>query len=217
MSAIRVLSLAQWTSTVWTFLLASLKRTGQSPLAQNEADIIARARNMDPDAWDIIFNRYYPEIFSYLRYRTNSLEDAEDLAAMVFERAVRHIGSYKETGRGMGAWLQRIASNLVVDYYRRRSVKARVSEPLPPNLVDTHPSPLEHALRRDTVEDIHKALAELPDSQRDVLIYRFLLGYNLEETAQIMDKSVNAIKALQHRALKRLRQVWKREIDDDAE
>lgn len=200
----------------WTLALFAV-RPSHDPAAVpgGETDLVARAQNMDPEAWDIIFNRYYPEIFAYLRYRTASLEDAEDLAATVFERAVRHIRSYRETGRGLGAWLQRIASNLVVDYYRRRSVPGRTAEPLPPRLEDTSISPLEHALRVDTAEEVRRTLEQLPDSQRDVIIYRFLLGYNLAETAAIMDKSVNAIKALQHRALQRLREIWEQRPSDD--
>ncbi len=217
MGTSHTLRLKQWATTWWAYLLASLGREQEVTSSRGEADLIARARKLDPEAWDIIFNRYYPEIFAYLRYRTSSLEDAEDLAAMVFERAVRHIRTYKETGRGLGAWLQRIASNLVVDYYRRRSVKGRTTDPLPIHLVDPQPSPLEHALRQDTIEEVHNALSALPESQRDVLIYRFLLGYNLEETAHIMDKSVNAIKALQHRALKRLREVWKHRSEHGTE
>ncbi len=196
-------------------LLAARDSQRQAAPASREADLVARAQNMDPEAWDIIFNRYYPEIFAYLRYRAASVEDAEDLAATVFERAVRHIRSYRETGRGLGAWLQRIASNLVVDYYRRRSVPGRTAEPLPPKVEDTSISPLEHALRVDTAEEVHRALQRLPDSQRDVLIYRFLIGYDLAETAQIMGKSVNAIKALQHRALRRLREIWEQRPPDD--
>ncbi len=181
------------------------RATGNALLSPEE--LAERVRNRDPEAWDYVFNRYYPEIYAYLRYRTASEEDAEDLAATVFERAVRNIHTYKETGRGLGAWLQRIASNLVVDYYRRRGVPGRQTEPLPPKLEDFSPSPLEHALRMDTVEDVRKALEQLPESQRDVIIYRFLLGYNLAETANIMGKKVNAIKALQHRALQNLKKI----------
>ena len=200
----------------WTLLRFAAHPPGDvRARPQGEADLVARAQNMDPEAWDIIFNRYYPDIFAYLRYRTASQEDAEDLAAMVFERAVRHIHSYRETGKGIGAWLQRIASNLVVDYYRRRSVPGRKTEPLPPKLEDPHISPLEHALRVDTAEEVRQVLEHLPASQRDVLIYRFLLGYNLAETAEIMGKSVNAIKALQHRALQRLREVWQQRTPDE--
>ncbi len=180
-------------------------RATGSPLSPEE--LIERVRNRDPEAWDYVFNRYYPEIYAYLRYRTASEEDAEDLAATVFERAVRSIHTYKETGRGLGPWLQRIASNLVVDYYRRRGVPGRQTEALSPKLADRSPSPLEYALQMDTVEDVRKALARLPENQRNVLIYRFLLGYSLAETADIMGKNVNAIKALQHRALQNLKKI----------
>jgi len=204
--------LARLHAPPWWELIRILfaRSTSQDPQDLSHAEALAeRARRLDPDAWDEIFNRYYPEIYAYLRYRVPTPEDAEDLAAMVFERAVKHIRSYQEKGKGLGAWLQRIASNLVVDYYRRRKVPGRQADPLPPTLEDTRPSPLEHALQMDTVEAVHRALAQLPDSQRDVLIYRFLLGYSLAETAAILGKNVNAIKALQHRAVEHLRKVWK--------
>lgn len=193
---------------LWALFVGAPPRSSSAAAAGAE-DLVRRAKKMDPEAWDEIFNRYYPEIYAYLRYRVPTPEDAEDLAATVFERAVRHIRTYKETGKGIGAWLQRIATNLVADYYRRQKVPGRQADPLPLSLEDTEPSPLEHALRVDTVEDVHRALEQLPEAQRDVLIYRFLLGYSLAETAAILGKNVNAVKALQHRAVERLRRVWK--------
>jgi len=192
-------------------LAAQARRKEKQPVA-HEAELIKRAKNNDPDAWDDIFNRYYPEIYAYTRYRAATTEDAEDLAAAVFERAVRHIHTYKTTGKGLGAWLQRIASNLVIDYYRRQSVPGRKTDELPPSLVDEQTSPLEHAIQADSVTALHDKLQQLPPAQQDVLVLRFLLGYNLKETAEIMGKKANAIKALQHRALERLRIVWYREV-----
>jgi len=193
----------------WWFARRS-PAAGASSRREDQAELVARAKRLDPEAWDIIFNRYYPEIYAYLRYRTASPEDAEDLAATVFERAVRHIHAYKEMGRGLGAWLQRIASNLVVDYYRRRSVPSRQGGELSPSLADDGISPLEHALQMDTVDQVHRVLSQLNDAQREVLILRFLMGYSLAETAEIMGKNVNAIKALQHRALQRFKELWQK-------
>ena len=182
--------------------------TRLASLVEDEKELIERAKRLDPEAWDVIFNRYYPEIYAYLRYRTATPEDAEDLAATVFERAVKHIGSYRYRGQSLGAWLQRIASNLVTDYYRRRRLPTRRPEELPLHMHAEDPSPVEHVLQQDVVEQVHHVLQRLPEHQRDVLILRFLLGYSLEETASIMGKNVNAIKALQHRALKNFRQAW---------
>jgi len=186
----------------------SASKPSQQRQSGSEADVVARARRMDPEAWDVIFNRYYPEIYAYLRYRTRSPEDAEDLAATVFERAVRHIEKYKEMGRGLGAWLQRIASNLVIDYYRRRSVPVRQAEPLSPRLADRQPSPAEQAMRADQV---HRALSMLNDAQQEVLVLRFLLGYSVADTAHIMGRSEEAVKALQYRALRYIREAWQEE------
>ena len=188
------------------FYLVTDQREVSARAVQEE--LIQRAKQGDPEAWDTIFNRYYPEIYAYFRYRTASEEDAEDLAATVFERAVRHIRSYKEQGRGLGAWLQRIASNLLVDYYRRRNVNTRRTEPLSPTLADDGMSPVEHALRQDMADQVREMLKHLTEEQREVIVLRFLLGYSLAETAKVMNRKVNAVKALQHRALQRLRTVW---------
>ncbi len=192
---------------LWAYATRAQPTRLTSPV-EDEEDLIERAKRFDPEAWDVIFNRYYPEIYAYLRYRTATPEDAEDLAATVFERAVTHIHSYRYRGQNLGAWLQRIATNLVTDYYRRRRLPTRRPEELPQHVHAEDTSPIEHVLRQDTVDQVHQALQRLPDRQRDVLILRFLLGYSLEETATIMGTNVNAVKALQHRALKKFRQAW---------
>ncbi len=199
----------------WTWRVQPREQT-DAPSSDDEADLIARAKRLDPDAWDVIFNRYYPEIYAYVRYRTATPEDAEDLAATVFERAVAHIHKFRYQGQSLGAWLQRIAVNLVADYHRRRRLPVRRPEELPPHLADDRLSPVEHVLRQDQAEHVHRVLQRLPESQRDVLILRFLLGYSLAETAAILGKNVNAVKALQHRALQRFRQVWEAEVNENA-
>ncbi len=210
-------TILMWVSRWADCLSIPFRRTGQQSQADglavaNEASLIKRARHGDPDAWDSIFNRYYPEIYAYMRYRAATIEDAEDLAATVFERAVQHIRTYKPTGSGLGAWLQRIASNLVVDYYRRRDVPIRKTDALPPYLVDKGTLPLDHVIQADTAKMIQDTLQRLPAAQQEVLVLRFLRGYSIKETASIMGKKTNAIKALQHRALDHMRVVWHREV-----
>jgi len=206
-----VLGLALNIRHAFSTFLHLITGSGVAAARASEHELVHRARQGEPEAWDILFNRYYPQIYAYFRYRTATEEDAEDLAATVFERAVRHIRTYKETGQGLGAWLQRIASNLLVDYYRRRSVHTRQTEPLSPTLADGGRSPEEHALRIDTTERVRKALSRLTEEQREVIVLRFLLGYSLAETAKITGRKVNAIKALQHRGLQRLRALWDNE------
>jgi RNA polymerase sigma-70 factor (ECF subfamily) len=106
------------------------------------------------------------------------------------------------------AWLFRIASNLVIDHYRRsaRQKKALLKEEFQASLQPTRDESedlfLQHELR--------KALGELTEEQQQVITLKFMEGYDNSEIADMLDKSVGAVKALQFRALASLRKILKR-------
>jgi RNA polymerase sigma-70 factor (ECF subfamily) len=113
------------------------------------------------------------------------------------------MAAYQERGKPFVAWLYRIAHARVVDYYRqtsRRPVESDIeAEPIPVG-ADMDRS----LLRRQAARVLREAIARLTDEQQQVIVLRFIEGHSLETTAQIMGKNANAIKALQHRALRAL-------------
>ena len=84
-----------------------------------EADLIARARDKDPEAWDILYSTHYRAIYRYAYLRVSNVHTAEDLAADVFLQTVRSIGRYRYRGIAFRAWLYRITHNLTADHCRR--------------------------------------------------------------------------------------------------
>ncbi|MEK7276805.1 MAG: sigma-70 family RNA polymerase sigma factor, partial [Chloroflexota bacterium] len=99
-------------------------------------------------------------------------------------------------------WLFRIARGKLIDHYRR-SARRPVAD-LTDSLPADEPDPGDSVQTNETWRELQAALAKLTDEQRDVIQFRFIEDWSLEETARVMNKSVNAIKALQHRALNTL-------------
>jgi RNA polymerase sigma-70 factor (ECF subfamily) len=169
----------------------------------DEGRLIERARQGDADAFARLYRANVQAIYRYIYHRVNDTHLAEDLTGDVFVRALKGMAAYQERGKPFVAWLYRIAHARVVDYYRqtsRRPVESDIeAEPIPVG-ADMDRS----LLRRQAARVLREAIARLTDEQQQVIVLRFIEGHSLETTAQIMGKNANAIKALQHRALRAL-------------
>jgi RNA polymerase sigma-70 factor (ECF subfamily) len=175
--------------------------------------LLHRAKQLDPDAWSAIYSQYYPRVYAFLMARVRDSMLAEDLAADVFVNALRAIASYEERGLTLAAWLYRIAHNRLIDHYRRAGM--RVGDSL--DEIDDEGSP--HQVAHDAVDtesheriDLQQAMERLSAEQQQVIHLRFNEGMTSDQVAQIMRKSEGAVKILQHRALKALKQLLGRDM-----
>ena len=169
---------------------------------------IERARDLDSDAWDRLYDFAYPQVYRYVSTKLNSVADAEDVSAEVFVGALQSIASLRATDEtNFLAWLFQIARHKVADQLRRRY--RRRTEPLDPEaeISDPGPSPEENALRQDDALRLRLALEELSHEQREVIVMKFALGYDNARTAAILGKSTGAINQLQHRAFHALARI----------
>ena len=160
-----------------------------------------------------LYDRHYTRIFRYLWSRLRDPQIAEDLTGEVFTRMVRDLPKYRSRGVPFQAWLYRIAHNLAVDHHRasrrHESVPLYYAEGL---------NAQEHDLtaeveRKLTVERVAAALEILDPVQQEVVVLRFLVGLSLREVAVALDRTVAAIKSLQHRALGTLHRLLSRSDD----
>jgi len=174
-----------------------------------EQSLLQRAQQGDADAFAALYREHVQAIFRYIAHRVNNAQLAEDLTGDVFTRALEGLPTYTDRGKPFVAWLYRIAHARVVDHYRRterRPVESDVErEPLPVT-IDMD----EGLLLRQAAKALRAAIAELTDEQQQVVILRFVEGHKLETVAHLMGKNANAIKALQHRALRSLASRLKR-------
>ncbi|MGH2523987.1 MAG: sigma-70 family RNA polymerase sigma factor [Anaerolineales bacterium] len=167
-----------------------------------ERRLIQRAQQGDPEAVAELYYRHAPAVFRYVYFRMNDSAAAEDLTGEVFVRMMEALRHYTERGTPFAAWLFRIARARVVDY--QRGTARRPTVQLSELIVDHVPGPEAQVADQLEAHYLVKALTTLTDEQRGVIQLRFVEGYNLEDTAQLLRKSTGAIKALQHRALQNL-------------
>jgi RNA polymerase sigma-70 factor, ECF subfamily len=173
-------------------------------LLTNEDGLLARARAFDQRALAEIHNKYYPELYRYLWYRTNDSIVADDLASEVFMRLLNVLQSGRppESIRG---WIFGVAAHVVADHYRSKGRRPQVelSEELPS--VDSNLDDKVNASMMNAT--VRNAMQGLTEEQQTVLALRFGDGWSVAETASVMKKSATAVKQLQFRALSALRRL----------
>lgn len=156
-------------------------------------------KNLSSQAIGAIYDTYYPDVYRFVRYRLNDETAAEDIASEVFVRLLESSQRGRAPDTNIKAWLLGTASHIVSDHFRRKY--RRPTEELTDNMLDPLALPIDELDRREQASSVHNALSQLTNEQQDVLSLRFGNGYSLEETAAAMKKNINAVKALQFRAL----------------
>ncbi len=172
----------------------------------DEQSALNGLQKLDSQAIAAIYDQYFAEVYRYVRYRIDDDATAEDIASDVFMRLLEASQKRQGPQSSLKGWLIATASNAVNDHLRRHY--RRPLQPLFDQLPDETSAALHDELdRREQHRAVRSAYAQLTEEQQHVLALRFGQGYSLEETAQAMKKNVNAIKALQFRALSALQRL----------
>lgn len=171
-----------------------------------EWDLIEAAQSGDRDAFGQLYTRYAGGVCRFVASRTGDPGLAQDLTSETFLRAWRRIDSVSYQGRDAGAWFTTIARNLVADHLKssRHKLEHTTAE-LPEHTAGPDRGPEQVALQKDTAAELRRHVAALPPAQRECLARRFGQECSVPETASVMGRNVEAVKALQHRAIKGLR------------
>ncbi len=173
-----------------------------SPLSMSNYDerrALEGLQKLDSQAISTVYDQYYPEVFRYVYYRLGDQAVAEDIASDVFVRLLEAVQNRRGPQSNIKGWLISTASHVVTDHLRQRY--RRPVEAISETHMDHQPGPpIEFDLREQN-RSVQQAYAQLTPEQQHVLALRFGEGYSLEETAAHMKKNVNAVKALQFRAL----------------
>lgn len=178
--------------------------TEEAPPGSSEAALLQRIRQWDTVALGQVYDDYYDRIYRYIYCYLGRADAAEDVAANVFTRLLIAVRNGNSPRSNLGAWLYRVAHNLVVDTFRRKPVEdLEVAEWL-----DSGEPDLTHTVEQNLqLERVRTALQQLTATQQQVIVCKFLEGMDSREVAQILGKSEGAVDALQHRALLALRKA----------
>lgn len=181
------------------------------PSGMEQTDLVILAQRGHADAIGALYDQHYTALFRYLFSRLGERQTAEDLTGDVFMRMLTALPHYQPSQTPFRAWLYRIARNRLIDHYRKEGSHA----PVPLLEAEDYQDYMEDlgslADQKMTTERVLAALSKLEATQREVVALRFLSGLSLQEVAETLEKSENAVKALQHRGLAALRRALAQE------
>ncbi|HUV88221.1 MAG TPA: sigma-70 family RNA polymerase sigma factor [Anaerolineae bacterium] len=173
---------------------------------QTSDSLLKCIRQWDENALTKVYDQYAPAIYRYAYRLTGHAQTAQEIVSDTFYRLLLALKNGGGPEQHLSAWLYRVAHNLIVDFYRRQPEQDQVTldEALHVAVSDMHE---ERILRREEAERVRHALWLLTPLQQQIITLRFLEGLTNEEVAQCVERTVGAVKALQHRALDSLRRV----------
>ncbi len=170
---------------------------------KQEQDLIRAAQKGDRNAVGALYDAYADKIYRYLFFRVDDRATAEDLTAEVFLNFVEAVRTYEIGETPLIAWLYRVAHARLVDHYRKQNRAAKESS-LDDLIVGVEDDTDAQLMSSHRQEKVRIAMDTLTAEQKQVIIFRFIEGYNLQKTADLMGKTIGAIKVMQYRALQSL-------------
>ena len=177
--------------------------------AENAAEsaLVARCRQGDAAAFEDVYRRHAPRVFSLACRMTGSRADGEDLLQEIFLQAHRKLGSFKGDS-AVGTWLYRLALNHCLDYVRSRQAKMnKLTETL-----DAKAS-FEPKARRDTPIarlDLERAVERLPEGCREAFVLHDVEGFDHKEVGELLGIAEGTSKSQVFKARMKLRAILKK-------
>jgi RNA polymerase sigma-70 factor (ECF subfamily) len=182
----------------------------REPVEEQHSEVwqlVSRAQQGDGEAFGQLYDRYVDSVYRFIYFRVNDRALAEDFTSETFLRALRRIGTITYQGRDIGAWFVTIARNIVFDHMKSARHRLEVTTADTFEGDDRAPSPEAAVIESLTNERLMAAVRQLGDEQRECVLLRFIQGFSVSETAAVMGKNDGAIKALQHRAVRKLAEL----------
>jgi RNA polymerase sigma-70 factor (ECF subfamily) len=166
-------------------------------------ELVAAAKAGDAEAFGRLFDHFHEPVHRYVAARVRRPSDAEDLAQLVFVKALEALPRYEARGVPFGGWLFRLARNVVIDHVRTRREHA------PLDLIVERSSgtdgPDELAVLRQEMDHVAVALRRLTPEQREAIELRFFAGLSAKEAAVAMGRQEGTVRGLQFRAIAAIR------------
>lgn len=169
-------------------------------------ELVHKAQEGGKESFGRLYDLFLDPIYRFFYFRLSSEREAEDLTSDTFFRALKSINVYKkQKSMPFSAWLFRIAKNILIDHYRKKTPTEELLE-----------SYMDESLSADSKKEgdnsinrqrILVALKELPEMQSQSIILRYFSDRKNSEIASILDKSETAVRILQSRGIKRLKEI----------
>jgi len=178
--------------------------------AQEDHQLMRSVRNGDVAKLAVLYTRHQRPLFNFFLRLSSSRPVAEDLVHDVFTRILKYRTTYGEHEL-FTPWMYRIARNTHIEYTRRRRLEIVPADP--DNLrepASSDPGPAANAEYEQNIALLRRALAQLPEDKREILVLSRFQNLRYEEIAGILDCEVGAVKVRVFRAVRQLEQIYNR-------
>ena len=172
---------------------------------KKEADerLLIEAAQKDPSRFAELYENNFARVYAYVVRRVGNRTETEDLTSEVFHQALANLKRFEWRGIPFSAWLFRIAANLISDRWQRSGREQIADDPRQIESAQASPAEIEEVERKAT---LFRLVESLPAEQRRVVVLRFVEQKSIKEVARETRKSEGAVKQLQFRALRSLRE-----------
>jgi len=170
-----------------------------------EEELIKKAQDGEAGAFGEIYDIYLPKIYRFVFIKVSRKEDAEDLSHQVFLSAWQNIQSFHFQGFPFSSWLYKIAWNAVIDHYRTKKPEESIELIAEDAISESSDFTKEIDINFE-IGLVKKAILQLEEDQQNVIVMKFVNELSNKEIAGILGKSEGAVRVIQHRALKQLKE-----------
>ncbi|OGG41319.1 MAG: hypothetical protein A3D64_03205 [Candidatus Wildermuthbacteria bacterium RIFCSPHIGHO2_02_FULL_49_9] len=179
-----------------------------------EEELVQKAKKGDAQAFGKLYDLHMPAIYRFALVKVSNKTDAEDITHQVFLKAWKHIEEYKFQGFPFTSWLYRIAQNAIIDFYRTSRTHQDI-DALPEIALSSHLGLDDRVDKAVQVQLVMSAISRLDETGQNVLLMKFVNELSNKEIAEALEKSEGAIRVIQHRALKQLKQLFEHHGTDE--
>jgi RNA polymerase sigma-70 factor, ECF subfamily len=175
--------------------------------------LVRLSRSGDRRAFSELVDMYKDKIY-YLAYRMlNNVQESEDVVQETFLRVFKNLDRYDEKQK-FSTWIYRIATNLSIDQLRKRKAAYSLDAGMAADgegtdyystLASTDPTPESQLILTETQRTIRRAIDQLPEKYKSVVILRYMHDMSLQEISEVLDMPVTTVKTRVHRGREYLR------------
>lgn len=176
-----------------------------------EQELVKKAKT-DDASFTILYNHYFPKIYGFVVKRTSHRETAEDIVSMVFTNAFTHLDTYEGKNCTFGAWLYKIATNKLIDHYRKEGKSFSISIDETFEMADESinlAGGVDGTISRGNID---KVLNVLPEKYQRIIYLKFFSELQNIEIAQALNISPNNVGVLLFRALKKFKKEYEKYV-----
>lgn len=178
---------------------------------QDPTQLLLLAKNGDNQAFELLYELCYLPVFRYLFLRIRNKAQAEDLTQVVFVKVWNSLPNYEDKNAHPLSYFFTIARNSLIDHVRKEKNAPVADENVVAKASQELHDPYDHTKKRENEEFVAIALSALTEDQRQIIELKFLSELSNKEISVIIGKKEEAIRQLQLRAMRRLRDYFQNE------